>query len=202
MINQKRIRTLLRQTEHKFITVRSTMSVLKMTKQETIELLLYLEEQGYIEASGIEDSHWQVSMRGRVLANSVVTREFKADTLQQHLNALLQRANEINESDRFPDRITCIKIIGAYPIDRDGPAMRIAYTTTRKNISTVTYRDVANRLRAAHIDNFGNIVKYHTYPLEALRLFLKSQSKVLKLQAYAAQDIQELVGHILLFARR
>lgn len=174
------------------------MSLLKWKKKEVSELLVYLQEQGYIEASDIGEAYWQISMRGRVLAHSIVAREFKVDTLNQHLDALVERAKEINSAARFPDYIICLKIIGPYPINCRGTGIRIAYATARKNITEEAYDIAADQLRAAHTGTFGNLTQYYTYPLKAIERYLKSGSKVLKLHTYTAEEINMLEGHIVI----
>ncbi|GEM_PF-1096800 len=199
MINKKRIRTLLRKTADKFISVRSMMPLLKWKQKETAQLLDYLEAQGYIEPSAIgQGGYWQISMRGRVLAHSVLVREFKADTINRHLDALLARAREVNESTRFPDRITCIKVISPYPVAQRSTGINIAYCLSRKDITEEAYQEAAHKLRAAYGGTFGNILDYHTYPAKAIARFLQSGSKVLKLHEYNAQDLMLLQGHIVL----
>jgi len=198
MINQKLLRTLLKKTENKFISVRGTMQILKLNKKASFNVLTLLEEQGLIDKSAVDKTYWTMSLRGKVLVHKVFAKEFNVDTLKKHLGSFLERAAIVNSSSKFPESITSVKIISEYPIKHKGTGICIAYSLSRKPISDKEYDKIANELRRQHKRAFGNIVEYYCYPQKAVRRFLKSRSNVLKLREYTESQIKKFKGHIIL----
>lgn len=197
MINQKQIRTLLRKTANKFISVPIAMQLLKLKKRETLEALSYIEANGFIEKSEVDKEYWILSARGKLLIHKVFSREFKVETLRKHIDNLLERTEIVNTLAKFPHCITCIKVIGPYPIDNRSKGVLIAYALNRKQITENQYNEAANKLRKEYKGTFGNIPEYLDYPHKAIKRFLQSRSKVLKLREYSATDIKRLEGHII-----
>ncbi|WP_300599963.1 hypothetical protein [Niabella sp.] len=187
---------LFKKMEGKFITVSNAGRVLQLSMKAATDLLTTLEEQGHIEKSTI-DEYWIVSIRGKLLAYQKFDREFRVETLQQHLKELLKRATIVNTSKKFPDYITCIKIISEYPIENSSTGLHIAYSLNRKNITKKAYRAAAERLRKENTSTLGNLIDYLFYPHEAIRFFLKSRSHTLKLRKYETNEIEQVKGYII-----
>lgn len=201
MINQKQIRTLLKRTENKFITVSTASRMLKLNAKNTEKTLMSLEVQGYIEHTDIAD-YWVMSLRGKMLAHKKFDREFKPATLQLQINKLLERAAFVNASPQYPYYVASIKITSQYPIEQHGTGIHIAYSLSRKKITEEQYDAAADKLREQHKGVFGNIVAYYYYPHEAIRIYLKARSHVLKLREYAAVEIKQLEGTIIFEGRQ
>lgn len=194
MINQKQIRTLLKKTGNRFISKTTLSRILKVDGKKAIEILTYLDNQGFIEEADI-DGYWQQSLRGKLLFNKRFSKEYKIGTLRKYLRDLIERAETINSSKEFPDRVACIKIISEYPIEHRSNGIHAAYSLSRKEITEEEYNSAADKLREKHDRNFGNIVEYVFYPHEAIRAFLKSRSHVLKLRKYEKDGIRQIAGY-------
>lgn len=194
MINQKKIRALLRKTENKFISKRIASRILKSDGNVVIEILTYLEDKGFIEKSKV-DGLWQQSIRGKLLSHKRFDKEYKVDTLRAHLNDLIERVNIVNSSEKFPDCIACIKIISEYPIEYRSNGIKIAYSLKRKEITDDEYESAARELRNEYTGTLGNIVEYIFYPHKAIQNFLKARSHVLKLRKYEDGEIKQIIGY-------
>jgi hypothetical protein len=194
MINQKHIRTLLKKTENRFISKTTISRILKIGGKKTIEILTYFENQGFIEDAEI-NGYWQQSLRGKLLLSKRFTKEYKIETLRKHLRDLIVRAEIINSSKEFPDRVACIKITSEYPIEHRSNGIHVAYSLSRKEITKEEYDSAADKLREKYGRGFGNMVEYLFYPHEAIRVFLKARSYVLKLVKYEKNEIQQIVGY-------
>jgi len=194
MIDQKKIRELLRKTENKFISDKKTSKILNVDKKTALQILTYLNEAGYIEKAVI-NGFWQQSLKGKILANKKLTKEFRVYTLKKQLDNLKKRLKIINSSNAYPDYINCAIITSEYPIANRGGGINIVYSLASKGFSEKE-RDMAeNEIRKQYKGNFSNIVEYIFYPNTAIRLFLKSRSPVLKLREYSKDEITNVVGH-------
>lgn len=196
MINQKKIRTLLKKTEDKFITKAVVARILKLDNNDVIGALAYLEQQGFIETTDIYGV-WQRSLRGKLLSNSTIGKEYKISTLQNHLENLVSRAKKINASKKFPHKVTCLKVTSEYPIQQRCNGIHVAYTLGGKDISDKEYREAANKLRRERNRAFGSILEEAFYPHTVIQTYLKSRSHVLKLRQYSESEMQQIRGHIL-----
>jgi hypothetical protein len=194
MINQKQIRFLLKKTENKFISKTTLSRILKVDSKKALELLTYLGAQGFIEEAEI-DGYWQQSLRGKLLRNQRFNKDYKVETLKKHLRDLIQRAETINASTEFPDRVACIKITSEYPIEHRSGGIHLAYSLRQKEITDEEYESAADKLREQYSRGFGNMVEDLFYPYEAIRTFLKSRSHVLKLTKYEKDEIKQIVGY-------
>ncbi len=194
MINEKKIRTLLKKTENKFILKSTISRILKLDSNEATEVLNYLSTQGFIEQAEI-DGLWQQSIRGKLLSVKRFDKEFRVDTAKKHINDLIERAKIINSSKKFPDHVACIKITSEYPIEHRSTGVHVAYSLTRKKITEAEYEAAADKLREQSNKVFGNLVEHLFYPEEAIRAFLKSGSHVLKLRQYEKDEIRQISGH-------
>lgn len=194
MINEKQARTLLKKTENKFISKTTLSQILQVDGKKAAEILVYLENRGFIEVAKI-DGYWQQSLRGKMLLNKKIKKEYKVETLKKHLCDLIERVETINSSKQYPDRITCIKVTSEYPIFNRSHGIHIAYSLSRKEITKEEYDLAADELRKEHGRGFGNIIEYYSYPQEAIRSFLKSRSHVLKLRMYTKDEMEEITGH-------
>lgn len=196
MINLKQIRSLLKKSENKFITVSIASRMLKLGAKKTAETLAGLEVQGYIEQTNIE-GYWVMSVRGKVLIYKKLDREFNVTTLRKKLKELIERAAFVNSSPQYPDYITCIKVTSEYPIEQHGTGIRITYSLARKKITEKQYDATANKLRKQYKGEFGNILEYYSYPHEAIRAYLRARSHVLKLREYRDVEIKQLNGTVI-----
>jgi hypothetical protein len=196
MINQKQIRTLLKKSESRFISKTTLSRILKVDGKKAIEILAYLENQGFVEKAEI-DGYWQQSLRGKLLFAKSFNKEYKIETLRKHLSDLIERVEIINSSKEFPDRVACIKITSEYPIEHKSKGIHVAYSLGRKEITKNEYDLAARKLREEYGRGFGNMVERIFYPHEAIRVFLKSRSHVLKLRKYEKDEMQQITGYTL-----
>lgn len=197
MIHQLKIRKLLRKTENKFISDHKVSHILNVDRKTAIEILTYLENAGYIEEAGV-DGFWQHSLRGKLLAHKRINREFRVITLQRQLSNFIKRVKTVNSSKAFPDYVSCAIVTSEYPIKHQGGSINIAYSLDSKGFSKSEYNIAANNLRKQHKAGFDNIVEGIAYPHEAIRLFLKSRSPILKLRHYSKEETKSIVGHKIL----
>ncbi len=197
MINQQQIRSLLNKTKQQLITLPIVSRILRLDTVQATAVLTNLEAQGFIEQPGIEKC-WVMSLRGKLLVYQKQERMFKLNTLQQHLKEFLERVVEVNDSTHYPDCITSIKIISEYPLVQSGRGIQIAYSLGRKEIPKQEYRAATSKLITQYKGTFSNITERTFYPHEAVRIFLKSHSQVLKLRQYAYPEVHQLDGTLLL----
>lgn len=197
MIDQLKTRELLKKTENKFISDQKALRIFNVDKTAALEILSQLGDMGYIEKTGIEGL-WQCSLRGKVLVNKKFSKEFRVDTLKKQLANLLKRLKIVNASKEYPYCVSDAIITSEYPIELRSNGINIAYSLQSKGFTEKEYWKAAQELRKRHKGNFGNIVEYHAYPHEAIRLFLKSRSPILKLRNYSNNEIQEITGYKIL----
>lgn len=194
-INPKIIRKLLRKTENKFLSMSIVSRELMLDSREATEILNYMDEQGFIEPAGITGA-WRRSIRGELLAIKSFDKEFKAETAKKHVKLLVERARIINSSKDFPDHITVMKITSECPINQCvAGGVHVAYSLSRKNITSAEYKARSSRLRSKSNRVFDNMVEEIFYPEEAVRIFLKSRSHVIKLKKYSEEEIQQIKGY-------
>lgn len=195
MIDDKKIRRLLKKTEKEFISIMKASDLLKSDIQSATETLTNLENLGFIERAMVE-GYWQISVRGKLLANKKFDKEFKVATQKQHLKDLLERAAFVNTSPKFPHYISTIKITSSYPIEHQTTGVHIAYSLKRKVITEKKYNALAAKLRNEHKGSFGNHTEYYFYPHTAIHIFLKSGSHVLKLREYVEEEMKQIEGYL------
>lgn len=193
MIHQLKIQKLLQKTKNEFVSVSRAAHILKTDEKKAGEILIHLENTGYLEKSF--DELWQHSLRGKVLANKKLDRTFRVETLSRQLSNLMKRVQIVNSSPEYPHCIICILVTSEYPVTQSSNGMYIAYSICPKGF-TEAEREIAERaLRRRHHRNFDNIVESIFYPEEAVRLFLKAGSPVLKLKQYSADEIKVIDGY-------
>jgi len=197
VIHQLKIRKLLRESEDKFISERKISQTFKVNKKAALEILIHLENLGYIEKTAI-DHLWQISIRGKILAHKKLSREFRVNTLQDHLNDFIKRLKIVNTSIEYPDYVSCAIITTEYPIVSRATGINIAYALESKGLSKKESKLIESELRKQHRGAFNNIVEFLYYPGEAINLFLKSRSPILKLRQYTKEEIKEISGHRIL----
>lgn len=193
MIDPLKTRILLRKTKNDFISDRKVSQILNVDKKTAIEILTYLENMGYIDS--VIDGLWHHSIRGKILANKKLSRTFKRDTLKRQLDDLIKRVKIVNSSPEYPLYVNCAIVTTEYPIKTRSSGINIAYSLKFKDFSEKE-RDIASdQLRKRHHRGFDNLIEYLFYPNEAIRLFLKSSSPVLKLMEYDNDEIKNITGH-------
>src|SRR5690349_2800846 len=102
IINQKQIRLLLKKTTGGFISKGILCRILDIDNKKAIEILAYLEDQGFIEKATV-NGYWQQSLRGKLLTCKSIGKEYRIETLKQHLRNLIERVETINLSEKYPD---------------------------------------------------------------------------------------------------
>lgn len=170
------------------------ISILKFKDEQALEVLHFLETQGYIEKSGIE-GYWQHCVSGDILANKSVPRIYKVETLQKHLTTFLKRVKTINRSKKYPDRVNCIKITSEYPINNKSLGIEIAFSLVRKNLSNKEDRLIVENLIKEYRGRLNTIIESISYSQTAVESVLKSGSHALKLTKYEQVDIENIEGY-------
>ncbi|KAA2239377.1 hypothetical protein F0L74_24560 [Chitinophaga agrisoli] len=161
-----------------------------------METLSFLEQRGYLQKWG-KETYWTITMRGQVLVHRKFFKSFRPITVRRQVDELVERAAAVNTAIRFPDYVTCLKVTSKYPITVASSGISIAFALNRKNITEEKYEQAANILRRESNEKFGNIVQHIFYPHTAIRKFLKSGSRILKLEQFSAEEIQQLQGTII-----
>jgi hypothetical protein len=197
MIEKRKLRELLKKTDSRFISVKKASQILNTDKKHTLEILSFLDDAGYIEKTNF-DGLWQQTLRGKILAYSKSKKQFRVETLKNQLNNLIKRINIVGQSLEYPSYISEAIIISEYPIEYKSEGIHITYSLKSKGWHEMERNKAEDKLRERHKGNFNNIVEYYFYPNEAIRLFLKSRSPVLKLKEYSSEKMQEISGHRLI----
>lgn len=193
MIHQLKIQKLLQKTRNEFVSVSRAAHILKTDEKKACEILIHLEVTGYLEK--IFDELWQHSLRGKILANKKLGRTFRVETLKGQLDSLLKRVQIVNSSREYPHCISCILVTSEYPVTQTGNGVYIAYSVRSKGFTEEECEIAEQALRQRHYRDFNNIVESLYYPEEAVRLFLKAGSPVLKLTQYSADEIKAIDGY-------
>lgn len=194
MIQPLQIRKLLRKTENEFLSCQRVSELMKVDAETASAVLTQLDALSFIESTFI-DGLWQISLRGKVLSYKKIDREFQVGTLQKHLRLLIERINVVNSSQRYLHRVSCAVITSQYPIQQKTKGIEMAYTLAFKGFSKSAYRRARKELLKLRKRPFDNISQSVGYPEEAIRLFLKSRSPVIKLRQYYGDEIKMIIGH-------
>ncbi|NML36947.1 hypothetical protein HHL17_07025 [Chitinophaga sp. G-6-1-13] len=197
MLTLKKIRTLLKKLENKIISLAALSYVVKLNKRKTLEVAVFLEQQGYLQQWNGHEDHWTIAMRGQVLIHKKFYKLFKPSTMQSHVDELIKRAAIVNAAVKYPDYVVCLKITSEYPIKTSGNGVTIAFALDRKNISVDEYKRAENALRRSSNIRSGNIIEYLSYPHKAIQKLLKSGSRILRVKEFSMKDIQHLAGTVI-----
>ncbi|MBN8783052.1 MAG: hypothetical protein J0G98_08310 [Terrimonas ferruginea] len=193
--NEQKLRRLLKKGLDHFIPVKRIMHHWAIDKEEAISLATQLEERGLLEKAPF-DNAWIISLRGELLLHKNVPRRFARKTIHEQLNKLLRRADIVNKSGKFPYYVEYLKLIDPLPADEYGGPLRIIYRLQRKPISSEVYDQLSRKLIQETKKKLYSVFEHLAYPQEAVRLFLKERSQVLKLLAWET-EIQDLPGQLI-----
>jgi len=192
MYDKRKLQTVLRKGERKFVTRHLVGRIFNLKKKEAEKLLHDLERSGYIEPIGVEGC-WGLAMRGKVLASQTFERSFTAQTMQAHLNACLKRVALINAYKDHFNFVSKIKVTSEYPIQNKGAGVRITYSLRRKKEP-----DEFSKLFMSMNPHFNEPFKLISHPDIILYKALKSRSRVLKI-TYVEDEEMENVNGTLIF---
>ncbi len=195
-ITSTKLRRFLKQVDGELFTLSTACNLLKISREEVLQLLNSLKDQGYIQDTEVAEGCWQVSTRGKVLVHRYITRVFRVKTLQNHLGLLLERAATVNTSKKYPFYISCIKIFSEYPIQNVSGGIRMGCSLKRKPISEKDFKIAFDKLIREHKGVFDNNALLFGYPQKSVVDFLKSRSPALKISLYREDEIKEIEGHI------
>lgn len=73
----------------------------------------------------------------------------------------------------------------------------LCFQNHQKNITEAELNAVEDKLRKDSNKSFDNFVEFLFYPEEAIRLYLQSNSHVLKLREIQEEEIKQIEGHII-----
>jgi hypothetical protein len=193
--NEQKLRRLLKKGLDHFISVKRIMHHWKIDKEEAISLATQLEERGLLEKAPF-DNAWTVSLRGELLLHKNVPRRFTSKIIHEQLNSLLRRAEAVNKSGKFPYYVEYLKLIDPLPAGDYGGPLRIIYRLQQKPISRQVYDQLSWKLIQETKKKLYSMFEHLAFPQEAVRLFLKERSQVLKLLAWE-KEIQDLPGQLI-----
>ncbi|MDR2284431.1 MAG: hypothetical protein LBE37_14530 [Sphingobacterium sp.] len=197
MIDQLKIRKLLRRAGGQFISAQIVSEWLSVDFIKSNEVLFLLDSLGYIESTDFE-GFWKISLRGKVLAYKRVPRIFKVTTLKNHLHLLIERINKVNSSDDYIHQISQAIITSEYPIQHDASCIFVVYSLHFKGLSDSKLKRAKQNYFEKRKRPFDNIVQETCYPGSLVNTFLKDGSPAIKVEQLSADEIIAVEGHRLL----
>lgn len=197
MIDQVKIRKLLRRTADQFISAQIVSEWLSIDFIKSQKVLLLLDSLGYIESTDFEGL-WKISLRGKVLAYKRVSRIFKVTTLKNHLHLLIERINEVNSSDDYIHQISQAIITSEFPIQHDASYIFVVYSLDFKDLSDSKLKRAKQKYFEKRMRPFDNVVQKIGYSESFVNAFLKDGSPAIKVEQLSADEIIAVEGHRLL----
>ncbi|WP_028978595.1 hypothetical protein [Sporocytophaga myxococcoides] len=196
ILEKNKVKILLRRGENNFITEALLFELFKLKDNQAKQLLLELEELGYIERIGIEGC-WGLAIRGKLLANQNIKKLYKTSSIKQHLNALKERVIYVNSNEKYPFYIGIMKVTSKLPIQERINELNIVYTLIGKKMNPYEFDNLTWQLIRKSKRGFSNILDELTYPETAINEFLKSRSHILKLRKVKDDEIWNIEGHVI-----
>lgn len=159
-------------------------------------MLKNLEEEGYIEATGIK-GYWGAAMRGKVLAHQTFERSYTIQSLKKQLDLFIERIVDINSSTEYPHLISKVKITSEYPVKTRNSGLCLAFSLIRKPISEKEYDELSYALISKSNKPIYSIIEEVMYPETAIYKKLKAGSHILKLRNVREDELENIQGHLL-----
>ncbi|GGH20631.1 hypothetical protein FAZ19_09670 [Sphingobacterium alkalisoli] len=194
MIDQLKIRKLLRRTGDQFISAQVVSEWLSIDFIKSQEVLHWLDSLGYIELTDFEGL-WKISLRGKLLAYKRTPRIFKVATLKNHLHLLIERINEVNSSDDYIHQISQAIITSEFPIKHDANCIFVVYILDFKELPDSALKRAKRKYFEKRTRPFDNVVQTIYYPESLVNAFLKDGSPAIKVEQLSADEIEAVEGY-------
>jgi predicted nucleotidyltransferase len=182
------VRDAVRRAQRGFVNPDFFSECLKTPRSTTFAVVDELTSRGYLELSDRESDEgpwYSVTMNGSTFALASGAKPVSRATATRHLNALLERVTDINESEKYCYRVTRVLVFGSYL--KEVPRLSdidIAVELTRRFPDGEAQR-AFERQSIAHAEHsgrrFANIVECLFWPQHEVLLYLKARSRVISL---------------------
>lgn len=182
------VRDAVRRAQGGFVNTEFFSKCLKTSRRTVLAVVAELVSRGYLELSdrASDEGPWySVTINGSTFALASGARPVTRATATRHLNALLERVRDVNESGRYCYTVTRVLVFGSYL--KEAPRLSdidIAVELTRK-LSDSDAQRASEQLSIAQAEHsgrcFSNIVERLTWPQHEVLLRLKARSRVISL---------------------
>jgi predicted nucleotidyltransferase len=182
------VRDAVRRAQGGFVNADFFSQCLKTSRRKTLAVVDELTSRGYLELTdrASDDGPWySVTINGSTFALASGAKPVSRATATRHLNALLERVTDINESGKYCYTVTTVLVFGSYL--KEVPRLSdidIAVELTRRFPDGEAQRafeqqSIAQAERSGK--RFANIVERLFWPQHQVLLHLKARSRVISL---------------------
>jgi len=172
-------------------TLEQFAAALKASEAQTAQLAQELVSLGYltqVDSQETEDRHWQCTDEGFRLADARTTKPYRRAVAEQHLEAFLERAREINTSDQYLYWVKRVVLFGSMLTDQPlvgdvDLAVLLAPRADDTETQQANEEDFIERAKARGI-SFSTFIEQLAYPQTVVWKHLKARSRILSLHPY------------------
>lgn len=182
MLDYRSRRKLFKAMETGFFTLQTFIDHLADCPENATDVIADLELQGYIEKTSAIPGTWTLSTRGKLDLAKKRRKLYRISTMQKHLSDMIQRAQEINASNKHTHFIQHLQVVSQFPIIARSEGVFVLFSLKLREISREEYDSRSNELRVLKARPFNNYAEYATYSQLVIGKLLKASSHVLKLE--------------------
>lgn len=156
------------------------MDRLGLPEPAAIAVLHGLVEEGYLAAaSEPRMSGFELTVKGRALAQATAATPLHRSTVEKKLQELIERMIQVNASEEFLYGIEEAFIYGSYLTDTERLGdLDISVTLYRKDEDPDRHMEAVERCARESGRHFGNIIDRLFWPQKQVFLYLKQRSRV------------------------
>lgn len=187
--------SLLKKYYDKFITYDIVMDLFKLNLEDAKLLIKELEEQGFILKSDILDENWVVSLKGKVQFTKKKSKLFNPLNVKKQISILISRVNTINKSDKYPFKISHIKLLDYLTEDKYTKQINIGYSLSRSYLTNDEFMKLCSGFKSNKYENF---VESLFYPNEVIRSLLQGNCRSIKVKEMDEGFLRSYEGEALL----
>jgi predicted nucleotidyltransferase len=179
-------------------------SLLKLEEIQTVELLMELEEKGYIEKDELYygEQYWRNTINGNALGNASAAKPYKRKTAEKALTKFMERVQKVNSDPYYLYKVTRVVLFGSYLSDvPEVSDVDIALEIAPKEEDLeVRGLQLEKRREEAEISGkqFNNIVEWAGVAELEVWSFLKSRSRIISMHV-ATDELLKLAGGKVVF---
>lgn len=178
-----KIRNFLKKVKERTFTISSVARYFTLTPRVAINLIRELHNLGYVTARDeAKDSslYWEVSNNGRTLALASASKQLLRKTAEKKISELIARVNIVNNSPDYLYEVSKVIVFGSYLSTKEKISdIDIAIDFNMKSFDEKKFdllreRSILQAEKEGRV--FSSFLARVSWPLEQVRLFLKSRS--------------------------
>jgi predicted nucleotidyltransferase len=179
-------------------------SLLKLDEKQTVELLIELEEKGYIEKDELYygEQCWHNTINGNALGGASAAKPYKRKTAEKALAEFMERVQKVNSDPYYLYKVTRVVLFGSYLTDvPEVSDVDIALEIAPKE-EDVELRGLQLEKRREEAEKsgkrFNNIVEWAGVAESEVWSFLKSRSRIISMHV-ATDELFRIAGGKVVF---